>query len=80
MPQQTVKGIMSQQGVPNTSKANQIMSAVRSSITVQVSQDGVTKQFDKFVLMLHNLTLDNLADLLVEKLGKFMRIHEVCST
>ena len=71
VPQPTVDGIKNQQAVSNFSKADQIMNAVKSSITVQTCQDRVTKKFDDFVLLLRNLTLDNLADILAEKLSKY---------
>ena len=70
VPPLTVDGIMTQQGVSNFSKADQIMGAARCTITVQTSQEEIATKFDKFVLLLRNLTLDNLADLLVENLSK----------
>ena len=70
VPRQTVDGVTSQHGVSNYSKAKQIMSTVKSSITVQASEDRITKKFDDFELLLRNLKLDDLADLLQEKLSK----------
>ena len=75
VPQPTVSSIVSQHGVSKYSKASQIMDAVRSSITIQASQEMITKKFDDFVLLLRNLNLDYLADLLVEKLSEFCDVE-----
>ena len=70
VPRATVDGIKSQHGISNNSKVSQIMSAVNNSITVSASQGKITKKFDNFVLLLRNMYLDDLADILVEKLSK----------
>ena len=57
-------------GEGNYFKVSTIMAAVTSHISTQLTQEKRTQKFNEFVLILHNLRLDNLAQQLVEKLRK----------
>ena len=67
---QTVRYAMSKGGDSDYVKVSNIMSAVKSHISTQSTQEKVTRRFNEFVILLHNLGLENLAQLLVERLRK----------
>ena len=67
---QLVRNAMIARGEGNYSKVSTIMAAVTSHISTQLMQEKRTQKFNEFVLILHNLRLDNLAQQLVEKLRK----------
>lgn len=69
VPQRTVNNILSQHG-GNISKAGEIMSVIKNTITIQSTPENTTRWFNKFVMLLHNLGLDTLAEYLVEELSK----------
>ena len=70
VPQLTVQNILSQTGVGNASKVREIMGAVTANITVE-SKKNITGRFNHFVILLHNLELDTLAQRLVTELSKY---------
>ena len=70
VPALTVNGIMTTHGLSNYAKASQIMNAVMSSITLQASQERITRMFDEFVLLLNNSGFANFAHILVDTLSK----------
>ena len=72
--EQTVKNIKSRKGESAYSMASRILEAVKCFITFQPSQERITQKFDKFVLLVHSLGLDDLARLLVENLRKYVCI------
>ena len=68
---QFVNGVKSKMGESNYSKVSTIMSAVISHITTQSTQELVTQEFNKFILMLREvLRLEGLAQQLEDKLSK----------
>lgn len=67
---QTVSNAISKGGNSDYAKVSAIMSAVKSHITTQSTQEKVTQKFNEFVLILQNLRLDYLAQVLLDKLRK----------
>ena len=67
---QTVRNAMSKGGDSDYIKVSNMMSAVKSHISTQSTQEKVTQRFNEFVIKLHDLRLENLAQLLVERLRK----------
>ena len=70
VPQSTVSGIMSKHGTSAHSQAGQIMEAVRNIITTQSTTGRITEKFDQFVILLHDIRLDELSELLIEERSK----------
>ena len=66
--EQAVDEILTAQG-GHAAKVRQIMSSVKTIIT-QGTQSQITGRFNQFVQLLRNLTLDDLAQRLVDDLSK----------
>ena len=67
---QRAKSFTSAKGTSDYEKVSKITSAVVNHITSQSSPEMVTQQFDKFVLLLHDESLDGLANQLAGKRGE----------
>ena len=68
--ERTVTDASSKVGESHYGKISAIMSAVKGHITSQPTQKMITKRFNDFVVKLHYLSLDILAQQLVDELRK----------
>ena len=69
VPQTTVTNILTRQGIGADTKVREIMTAVRTNITIQTTE-RITERFNDFVIMLHNLESGVMAQRLVTELSK----------
>ena len=70
VPNSRFRDTLSKIGVSDYSKASEIMSAVKTNITLQATPERITRKFSDFVMLLHSMKLHHLAQRLEDGLSK----------
>ena len=68
--QSKVRNTHSKHAIGDDAKVAEIMSAVKTNITIQATPEKITQRFSDFVKLLHDLELDAMAQRLVDELSK----------